>query len=170
MSTLQPFFQIVSLNKFNYKDNDTLVVLSLNDPALLDVLCPTDSPDSAKDQSYWNSDIIPYSYLRLDSQAHERIRSIMGVEQIEKLTTNSIEGLFNLLTQRNIDFRFMILDEYPFTILNTVVNKFDKNIVKLNPGINMYDFCQSIENGFTDTNQPSIIAHSQLADAIYRSL
>ena len=158
------------LNRFNYKSDDTLVVMNLSDPSRLDIPCPYDHSD-VNDHVPWNQDIIPYSYIKPNTELVDNIKQHMRIEQVEYLTTNQVEFLFTLLEYRNIDFYFLLMNDYTDACLSQVISKFKKHFIELIPGPSMYQYCQITKTYRSKKDgHPSVDGHKQIADIVYQHI
>ena len=159
------------LNRFNYDSNNTLVIMNLSDPMRLELPCSYNH-HNATTWIPWDKSIIPYKYLHSEYKHLNKIKIDIGVDQIEQLTSNSIELLFNLLSHRKIDFYFLMMNNYrDHKYLGPVIEKFKNNLIVLDPGISMMEFCQLNNLTVSDTNlHPSVDGHRIIADIIYEHI
>jgi hypothetical protein len=157
------------LNKFNYDPADTLIVFNLTDPARLDIPCAFDSLNEDDRNVLWTKDIINYSYLKISNDNIDKIKIWMGIDQVERFTSNAIELLFTLLEYRKFNYYFMIMGNYiDHQYLGPIIKKHKDRLISLNPGISMIDFCQLTNNTVSDSDlHPSIDGHKIIADMIY---
>jgi hypothetical protein len=157
------------LNKFNYAPENSLIIFNLSDPARLDLPCAFDDLNADDKNVLWTNDIIDYSYLKISNDNIDRIKIWMGIDQVEKFTSNAIELLFTLLEYRKFNYYFMIMGNYiDHQYLGPIIKKHKDRLISLNPGISMIDFCQLTNNTVSDSDlHPSIDGHKIIADMIY---
>ena len=156
------------LNRFNYSSTDTLVIVNISDPARFDAPCAYDHPEVDNKNIPWDYTLLPYSYMNRNNKIIKDIEKNIGIDQIEYLTTNYVEFLFTLLENRNIDFYFLIMNDFNNSYLTTVFDKFDRHFIKLNPGISMIQFCQQTNSTVSaDDYHPNIVGHKQIANILY---
>ena len=160
------------LNKFNYDPRHTLIIFNLSDPARLDLPCDFNSPDADHTNILWTKDIIDHSYLKIsDSNTNNinKVKMLLGINQVEQFTSNAVELLFILLKHRKIDFYFMMMSNYTnHHYLGPVIEKYRDRLINLDPGVSMYDFCQLTNNYISESDQhPNINGHKFIADAVY---
>ena len=159
------------LNKFQYDPADTLVVMNISEPGRLDLPCAYDHPDADTQNIPWDQTLIPYSYLAMDSKIIKNTKKHIGLEQVEQLTSNSVEFLFNLLTNRQIDFFFLTMTDFNDSCLSAVLNKFSNHHVQLIPGPGMYEYCQQTKTYRSKTDgHPNKLGHKQIADIVYEQI
>lgn len=159
------------LNKFPYHPEHTLIVFNLSDPSRLDLPCEFNCVDADHDNILWTKNIIDHSYLKMSNDAHKinEIKRLMGINQIEKFTSNAVELLFTLLEHRKYNFYFMMMANYiDNQYLGPVIEKYKDRLIGLNPGLSMIDFCQITNNCISKFDKhPNINGHKLIADAVY---
>ena len=162
---------ILELTKrFNYKTSDTLIVFNLADPARLDLPCDFTHLDANTNSIPWDKNIIPYSYFnQSQSKIVTKLKIHSGIEQIEQLTSNTVEFLFNLLEYQKWNYYFLMMDNYlDHEYLGPIIKQFQHRLIRLNPGTSMLEFCQLTNNSKSKfDNHPTIEGHKIIANAIY---
>jgi hypothetical protein len=159
------------INRFHYNSTDTLVVMNISEPGRLDLPCAYDHPDVDSQNIPWDPTLIPYSYLNRSSKIIKTMEKNIGFDQIEQLTSNSVEFLFTFLESRSIDFYFLTMTDFGDSCLNTVLNKFNSHYIRLLPGPSMYEYCQQTKTCISKTDDhPNNLGHKQIADIIYEQI
>ena len=159
------------LSRFQYNPVDTLVVMNISEPGRLDLPCAYDHPDADTQNIPWDHTLIPYSYLAMNSEIIKNTKKQVGLEQIEQLTSNSVEFLFNFLTNQQIDFFFLTMNNFNDSCLSAVLNKFSNHYVQLIPGPSMYEYCQQTKTYRSKADgHPSNLGHKQIADIVYEQI
>jgi len=162
------------INRFPYRSDNTLVVLNLTDPARFDVPCSFDDPNQSSGNVTWTSDLIPHTYLNRLTPNNDVLPIVkkMGIDQVELLTSNQVEFLFSLLEFRHIDFYFLTMMNYlDHKYLGPVLQKFQHRLIDLDPGTNMYNFCQATKTYRSENDaHPSKEGHLLIANAIYEKI
>jgi hypothetical protein len=157
------------LNRFEYNPTETLVVMNISDPSRYDVPCSFDHPDSDRYHIPWTQELIPYSYFDINSNIIKNMKKQIGYEQIEQLTSNSVEFLFNFLKYHSIDFYFLTMGNYNNSCLTTVLTKFDSNYIKLTPGPDMIKYCQQTNTARSNLdNHPNNVGHRKISDIVFK--
>lgn len=161
------------LNRFQYRSDDTLVLMNISEPSRLDLPCAYDHPEVDYTHIPWNNNLIPYSYFKknLDSKIIPKIEKNVGLEQVEQLTSNYVEFLFNFLENRRIDFYFLTMTNFDDSCLHSVLNKFDSHWIKLTPGPSMYEYCRQTGTCVSDSDyHPNKLAHKQISNIVYNHI
>jgi hypothetical protein len=159
------------INKFYYNSSDTLVVMNISEPGRLDLPCAHDHPDADNQHIPWDSSLISYSYFNRSSNIIKNMEKNIGFDQIEQLTSNSVEFLFTFLESRSIDFYFLTMTDFNNSCLINVLNKFDSHYIRLTPGPSMYEYCQQTKTYISKTDShPNNLGHKQIADIIYEQI
>lgn len=156
------------INKFQYNCSDTLVVVNITEPTRLDIPCYYDHPDADNEFIPWSQTLIPYSFFKRNSNTIVALEKNMGFDQIEYFTSNAVDLLLNFLENKGFDFYFLTMADFSNSCLQTVLNKFQDRHIKLNPGLNMIDYCKITNNQKSKKDEhPSLVGHKQIADQIY---
>jgi len=160
------------LNKFNYNPKDTLIIFNLSDPARLDLPCASNGPFADVANVLWDSTIIDYSYLKMHSDIVDKIQIYMGIDQVEKFTSNAVELLITLLEYRKFDYYFMMMGNYiNHQYLGPIIEKYNNRLISFTPGVSMIDFCRLSNNNVSnEDDHPSINGHKIIADIIYEHI
>jgi len=159
------------LSTFDYSNDNTCIVFNLTDPARLDIQCSYNDKYADSKFITWSQDLLPWSYLSTDCTLVNNIRRSMSIDQIEKYTTSSVELLINLLQERGFHYRFLLMNDVSNTQLSDLVKKHETNLIKLEPGVTMVDFCTLTNTTLSNKNlHPSQLGHMLIADQIYKNL
>jgi hypothetical protein len=160
------------INKFQYSPAETLVLMNITEPCRLDLPCAYDHPEVDHNNVPWSSDLIPYSYFeRHNGKVIPTAEKNIGLEQVEQLTSNSVEFLFTFLESHSIDFYFLTMTDFSKTCLNRVLNKFNSHYIPLIPGPSMYEYCQQTKTYISEYNgHPNNIGHKQIADIVCKHI
>ena len=157
------------LNKFNYDSADTLIVFNLTDPARLDIPCDTTSLFRSNDIP-WTDDIIEHSYMNVIET--RKLPKKIGIDAVEKFTSNIVELLFDMLEHRKFEFYFLMMTDYTqHPYLGSIIDKYKTRLITIDPGTGMMEFCQLTNNYISNFDKhPNIIGHKLIADTVYRHI
>ena len=159
------------LQKFKYPIGNTLVLFNISDPARLDMVC--DWQESGKsDFCKWPSSILDFAYISQTDKQLDHVRKNMGIENIEKFSSNVLLGLFCFLQSSGFDFRFMTMRDYRSNqYISTIIDRFSKKWIDLDPGHGMMEFVEQL--GLTISNHdfhPNLQGHNKLANCVLETL
>ena len=156
------------VRRFKYNPTETLIVFNLTDPWRFDLPCAYDHPDVDCKFIPWNQQLISYSYLDRHKKIMNQLEKNIGLEQIEYFTSNAVEFLFNFLAQKQIAFYFLTMNDYRSTVLQPIIDKFQKQFIKLTPGSSMIEYCQLTNSQISkDDRHPNLTAHQMIADQVH---
>jgi hypothetical protein len=157
------------LNKFNYDPADTLIVFNLTDPARLDIPCDTTSLVRSNN-ILWTEDVIDHLYMSRPETI--KLTKTIGIDAVEKFTSNIVELLFNMLEHRKFEFYFLMMNDYTrHPYLGSIIDKYKTRLITIDPGTGMLEFCQLTNNYISKLDQhPNITGHKLIADTVYKHI
>lgn len=164
---------IYTLETTNLNPNETLVLFNITGLQRIDLMCQIEQPDH-NEYFRWKN-MYNFSYINIphlnstDTIFKDLLHKNLGYNEV--VLSNSIEliGLFHYLKSKNIDYKFMLLDNTIEERCPDVLKTYIDSAIKFN-GLNMYEYCE--ENNLLDTDNfhPSTDGYSALSDFIYQSL
>lgn len=159
------------LQRFNYNPNETLIFFNMSDPGRLDILCEWVDPLQCPHLKDWSCDILPFKYLDMNSSIVKNTIKTMGVDQVELLTSNMLLGMMSFLKQNNFNFYFLMMKDYScHPYLGPVVSKFSDHLIKLSPGVGMYEFSKANNLLAADNFHPSLAGYKMIADVVINKI
>lgn len=157
------------LNKFNYDPTDTLIVFNLTEPVRLDIPCDTTS-SLRSNVIPWTDDVIDHSYMsRIETI---KLTKAIGIDAVEKFTSNIVELLFDMLEHRKFEFYFLMMTDYTqHSYLGSIIDKYKTRLITIDPGTGMMEFCQLTNNYISKLDKhPNITGHKLIADTVYKHI
>jgi hypothetical protein len=158
------------LNKFNYDPEDTLIVFNLTDPARLDIPCDTTSLVRSNNISWTDNDTIDHGYMSTPKTI--KLVKTIGIDAVEKFTSNIVELLFNMLEHRKFEFYFLMMNDYTRHLyLGSIIDKYKTRSITIDPGTGMMEFCQLTNNYISTVDEhPNTNGHKLIADIVYKHI
>jgi hypothetical protein len=158
------------LQSFSYHSKDTLVLFNITDPGRFDLMCDFEQPNKSKFCD-WHSDILPFSYVDRNSNILEPIVKLVGLDQVELITSTALLGMMSFLEQNNFTFRFLTMSEYSTPkYLAPVIQRYKHNMVDLFPGTGMQQYVSMLNLNTIDGFHPDLNGHRAIADCVIESL
>jgi hypothetical protein len=155
---------ISALEKYNYQIDDTLVIFNITEFTRLDI---KKNWDDKNDNIPWNSDYLDFTFTKkYDNLWRQKINEL-EIEEIISRSYCALEKLFKYLKVNNYSFVFTMMTDYS---TNAIISQHTNNLVLLEPGGGMYEFCKT-NNLLSDDNfHPSVQGHEQIAKQVYNFL
>jgi hypothetical protein len=129
---------IEMLTRYQYDYKTTLVLFNITWPSRLDIPCDFDHPDHSK-HIPWTCNLIPYTYLKMDSTPAQYCYKHMGAEQVEQISCLSLINLFNFLENNQFNYRFVVAKDFSnFKTFDSVIKSRKENLIVLDnksPGV-----------------------------------
>lgn len=150
------------LKKFNYRQDDTLIIFNLSDPSRFDIPCDFNDKN-ADDLILWSSELLDHRYLKtVDTMTNA----------VEKYTSESIRFLMEYLTLSKFNFYFLMMNNYKnHQYLGPIIDEFKEHLIELDPGPSMMEFAAATKNTISDYDyHPNVIAHEMIANTVYEKI
>jgi hypothetical protein len=158
------------LQSFPYHSKDTLVLFNITDPGRFDLMCDFEQPSKSKSCD-WNADILPFSYVNRNTDVLTPIVKLVGLDQVELITSTALLGMMSFLAQNNFTFRFLTMSDYSdHKHLAPVIQRYKHNFINLHPGIGMQQYVSILNLNTTDGFHPDLAGHQAIAKCVIESL
>lgn len=154
---------IDALNKYNYNQNNTLVIFNITSFDRLDVKINWNSNDIS-DYIPWNSDLLDYTFAKIRGPIWKQEFNQQDIKTLAKTSETALQTLFDYLEQNKFKFVFTMMENY---LGNQLIQKHKHHLVSLDPGKGMYEFCKAKQLLAEDNFHPSIEGHKQIANQVY---
>jgi hypothetical protein len=158
------------IDRFDYSPLDTLILFNLSDPARMDIPCAWNEKTKS-DRCNWSDHILPFGYIRRDSDLIKQMLLTMGIDQIEMFTSNAVLGMMSALKQKNFNFYFTMMRNYRDNkYLGPVIAQFNDHLITLNPGIGMMEHARILNLLTKDNVHPDQQGHISISLQVLNKL
>ena len=158
------------LSQFPYDPETTIILFNISDPARLDLMCSWEHPNKCN-YCDWSQDILPYTYIKRDSEPVNYVSKNIGIEQIEILSSNAILGMMSYLEKNKFNFKFLLMSDYrSHTHLGPIIKKFQSRMIELGSHAGMKEFVANVGLNTKDQFHPDSEGHQRIAEVVLKTL
>ncbi|MBL96339.1 MAG: hypothetical protein CMF52_00820 [Legionellales bacterium] len=153
---------ISALEKYNYKQDDTLIIFNISSMDRFDLKIDWENSEN-NTNIYWTSELLDYTFAKTRGPLWKKKFASMELEEITSLNISALEKLLKYLKDKNYMFLFTVMQDYSD---NLIIQQYKDNLVTLNPGIGMHEFCKEKNLLIDDNFHPSTQGHKQIAEQV----